>query len=78
MLYLLIGFVGVLFLVEGIIAPIRSIILTLKTSNGDVYLKFGEYEGYSLDDYLNIAFIVIGLLLVFGSLIFWMKSRNLF
>lgn len=77
MLYFLVGFAGILFLIEGVFAPVRSVFLMLKASNGEFYLKVVKHDGYTLDDYLNIGFVLIGLLFLLGSLVFWIKSQYL-
>ena len=75
MVYLGVGFLGFLFVVESLFSPIRNLIPVVVTSDGDLYLKVVEYEGYSINDYLDIALMALGIVLLFGAIGFWIKFK---
>jgi hypothetical protein len=70
------GFFGLLLILESVYGPIRNVLPVAVASSEDVYLKAVEYEGHSINDYLDILFMVFGIALLVGSIYFWFKSKG--
>ena len=75
MVYFGVGSFGFMLILESLFSPIRNLLPVVVASSESTYLKVVEYEGYSANDYLDIVFMVFGIVLFAGSIYFWFKYK---